>query len=256
MLFDVLLIFVILISVVVVMLESVPDLRVSYGSGLRIAEILFTGLFTVEYVLRLLSARDAGTYARSFYGIVDLVAILPTYLMWLIPGSQSFAVIRILRVLRVFRVLKLAQFVGGERVILRALKASAYKIVVFVIAVLTLVMVVGALMHVIEGPENGFTSIPKSVYWAIVTITTVGFGDVAPQTPLGQMLASVLMILGYGIIAVPTGIVTVEMAQASRQRSLGGATHASPHRICPDCGTQRHDTDADFCKRCGGQLPD
>lgn len=246
-LFDVLLIAAILASVAAVMLESVESVRDRYGHGLRVAEWIFTGLFTIEYGLRLLAAPDAKRYARSFFGLVDLLAILPTYLSLLVPGGQAFAVIRILRVLRVFRILKLAQFVGSEMYLLRALRASAHKIVVFLVTVFSIVVVVGAAMYFVEGPETGFTSIPIGVYWAIVTLTTVGFGDITPQTGIGKAIASMVMILGYGIIAVPTGIVTAEMVSGARRVSSG-------HRSCHTCGALEHTDDAQFCRFCGNAL--
>ncbi len=244
--FDVVLILAILISVAVVMLDSVERYALRHGPALRWAEWIFTIMFTIEYLLRLYSAPSARKYATSFYGAIDLLAVLPSYLALVFPGGRYLISIRILRILRVFRVLKLAQFVGGERVIIDALKASRHKIAVFLITVSTVVVVVGSILYVVEGTEAGFTSIPRSVYWAIVTLTTVGYGDIAPQTTIGQMLASLIMILGYGMIAVPTGIVTVEMAAASRSK-------AAP-RPCAGCGQQRHDPDAGFCKRCGREL--
>jgi len=216
-------------------------------------EWAFTLLFTAEYVLRIVSAKSVTRYTRSFYGLIDLLSILPTYLSVVLPGGQAFAVIRILRVLRVFRVLKLAQYVGSERVLLAALRASAHKITVFLIAVLTVVMVVGATMYFLEGPERGFTSIPRAVYWAIVTVTTVGYGTIAPQTPLGQILAALLMILGYGIIAVPTGIVTAQMMD-SRGRAMPGTRTATGMVQCQGCGSPGHDADANHCKYCGAEL--
>lgn len=255
--FDILLILAILLSVAAVLLESVPEIRGRRGGALRGAEWVFTLLFTVEYVLRLLSARRVTRYVTSFYGIIDLFAILPTYVSLVLPGGQAFAVIRILRVLRVFRVLKLAQFVGSERLLIAALRASARKIVVFLIAVVTIVVVVGAVMYVVEGPSRGFTSIPVAMYWAIVTVTTVGYGDIAPQTPLGQVFAAFLMVLGYGIIAVPTGIVTVEMASARLGTGPGGSARALVGRsdpVCPRCLRTGHDPDAVHCKLCGAPL--
>ena len=258
--FDIVLIPAILVSVFVVMVESVAEIRARSGATLLAAEWVFTFLFTVEYVLRLASARNARRYATSFFGFIDLLAILPTYLSVLVPGGQGLAVIRILRVLRVFRVLKLAQFVGSEQLMIRALRASAAKIVIFVVAVLSIVVVVGAAMHLLEGPERGFTSIPRSVYWAIVTVTTVGFGTITPQTPVGQLLAAALMIMGYGIIAVPTGIVTAEMTAQRRGRV---STAPDPATIverlasevgCPECGRVGHDSDAVHCKYCGAFL--
>jgi voltage-gated potassium channel len=264
--FDILLIVAIITSVVVVMLESVAEVQARHGALLRTLEWVFTILFTGEYALRIASARSATRYARSFYGVIDFLAILPTYLSIILPGGQAFAVIRILRVLRVFRVLKLAQYVGSERVLLSALRASAHKITVFLIAVLTLVMVVGATMYFIEGPERGFTSIPMAVYWAIVTVTTVGYGDIAPQTAFGQILAAALMIMGYGIIAVPTGIVTVQLAsqtgvefgKAPTGKTLraAGSSRQPPPRACTQCAAVLHDSDAIHCKYCGAELPE
>jgi voltage-gated potassium channel len=244
--FDVALMVLIALSVVVVLLESVADVSARYGPELRAVEWVITILFTIEYLLRILSVRRPLKYILSFYGIIDLLAILPTYLSVIVSGTQSLLVIRALRLLRVFRVLKLAQFVVEARTLQDALKASARKVLIFLGVVLTVVLVVGAVMYLIEGADAGFTSIPQSMYWAIVTMTTVGYGDVAPQTVAGKILASIVMIIGYGIIAVPTGIVTVEMANARR---LSISTQA-----CPDCSAEGHDPDADFCKYCGSKL--
>jgi len=241
--FDVALILAILASVVAVMLESVPSIRASYGPTLRVAEWAFTGLFTIEYLVRVWCARPARAYALSFFGIVDLLAVLPTYLSLVIPGGQSLAVIRVLRVIRVFRVLKLAQYVGEASVLVAALRASRYKIWVFLVTVLTVVIVVGAIMYFVEGPSRGFTSIPVSVYWAVVTLTTVGYGDIAPSTPLGQAIAAFVMILGYAIIAVPTGIVTAELtAQARGPRAP---------RTCDGCGRFEAESIGTHCRWCG-----
>ena len=245
--FDLALIWLILLSVATVVLESVRSVRAQYGNLLYSLEWLFTFLFTVEYVLRLASVRRPLRYARSFFGIVDLLAIIPTYLSVLLPGSQYLLVIRILRLLRVFRLLKLSEYVTEADTLHLALRASRRKISVFISAVILLVVVIGALMYVIEGEEHGFTSIPTSIYWAIVTLTTVGYGDLSPRTPFGQMLAATVMILGYGIIAVPTGIVTVELAQAARRREITGQS-------CPSCSAEGHDADALFCKYCGAKL--
>ena len=245
-LFDVLLIFAILTSVVLVMLDSVSVVQRSYGQILLAGEWLFTILFTIEYILRLLSVGRPAAYATSFFGVVDLMAILPTYLSIFLPGAQYLLVIRILRVLRIFRILKLVQYLGEARLLTQALRASLRKIVVFLIAVLTLVTIFGACIYLVEDPENGFTSIPKSIYWAIVTLTTVGYGDISPQTILGQLLSSAIMIIGYGIIAVPTGIVTVELAQAVKQRIST--------QSCPECSSEGHDWDAKFCKYCSSRL--
>jgi voltage-gated potassium channel len=252
--FDVLLIAAILLSVAAVMLESVAEIRMRHGQTLRTAEWLFTFVFTIEYGLRLATAISVKRYARSFYGVIDLLAVLPTYIGFVIPGGQAFAVIRILRVLRVFRVLKLTQFVGSERLLLQALRSSSYKIVVFLFAVLSSVVIIGSFMHFVEGADSGFSSIPRSVYWAIVTVTTVGYGDIAPQTPIGQMLAAFLMILGYGIIAVPTGIVTVEMASQRGGLLDLAAGRGQPERLCVSCASSGHDADAAHCKYCGAAL--
>lgn len=250
-LFDVALIAAILASVAAVMLESVAAVRARSGPALRTAEWIFTILFTLEYGTRLVSARRAGRYARSFFGLIDLLSILPTYLSVLVPGGQALAVVRVLRVLRVFRVLKLARFVGSEKLMLRALRASGYKIAVFLIATVSVAVVVGAAMYFIEGPEAGFTSIPVGMYWAIVTVTTVGFGDITPLSPLGQSLAAMLMILGYGIIAVPTGIVTAEMIHGQVRGPDGRAVG----RTCEHCGKGGLLSDSSFCRHCGERLP-
>ena len=244
--FDVSLMVVIILSVVAVMLESSSAIQARYGPWLRTFEWIVTILFTIEYVLRLFCVGKPVRYARSFFGIVDLLAILPSYLSLFIPGAQSLLVIRALRLLRVFRVLKLAHFVGEASELRAALRASARKIIVFLGAVLTCTLIVGSLMYLIEGEANGFTSIPVSIYWAIVTMTTVGYGDIAPHTALGKILASAIMILGYGIIAVPTGIVSVELADVVRKKV---STQA-----CPDCGAGGHDADAAYCKFCGEKL--
>ena len=244
--FDIALLIVIVLSVLVVMLDSVGSVSSRFGRVLRIAEWTFTVLFTIEYVLRLWTARDPWRYARSFYGVVDLLAVLPTYLGIVFPAGRFLIAVRVLRVLRIFRILKLAHYVREAAVLNTALRASRFKITVFVSTVMTIVVVVGSLMYLIEGPTHGFTSIPTSIYWAIVTLTTVGYGDLAPATPQGKLLASVLMILGYGIIAVPTGIVTLELDRASRQ---GAAV-----RPCRGCGVDRHDVDAKYCRYCGSAL--
>ena len=244
--FDVALLVLIILSVVAVMLESTSTIAARYGPWLRTFEWVVTILFTIEYLLRLYSVGNPLRYARSFFGIVDLLAILPSYLSIFIPGAQTLLVIRALRLLRVFRVLKLAQFVGEASELRAALRASARKIIVFLGAVLTIVVIVGSMMYLIEGEANGFTSIPVSIYWAIVTMTTVGYGDIAPQTALGKILASAIMIMGYGIIAVPTGIVSVELAGVTRKKI---STQA-----CPRCGAEGHDADAVHCKYCGDEL--
>ena len=244
-LFDVVLLTLILLSVLTVLLESVRSIREGYGFYLRVAEWTFTSLFTVEYVARLVSARDAKGYARSFFGIVDLLAIAPIYLSLLFGVAHSFTVVRSLRLLRVFRILKLTEYVGEAAVLRVALRESVRKIIVFLFVVLAIVIIIGAMMYAIEGDANGFTSIPTAMYWAVVTVTTVGYGDISPKTVIGRILASMLMIVGYGIIAVPTGIVTFEFARAASTASV---------RLCPACGLQPHDRDALYCKRCGNRI--
>lgn len=246
--FDIALIAVILLSVLTVMLDSVASIRANHGSWLLALEWFFTILFTIEYILRLLCVGRPLRYAVSFFGIVDLMAILPTYLSLLVFGTRYLAVVRILRVLRIFRILKLGHHTKEAGVLKSALYASRRKILVFFSVVLTLVVIIGSLMYVIEGTTNsGFTSIPQGVYWAIVTLTTVGYGDISPQTPLGQFLASLVMILGYSIIAVPTGIVTVQWSQASARKQ-------SNTQACPNCSAEGHDNDARYCKFCGAKL--
>jgi len=244
--FDIFLIICIVLSVVFVMLESVTSIRTEYGELLYGFEWFFTILFTIEYILRLLCIGRSFRYATSFFGVIDLLAVIPTYLDLLLPGTRFLFVIRILRLLRVFRVLKLVQYVGEADTLLMALKASVKKITIFLFTVLIIVVVMGATMYVIEGEEHGFTSIPRSLYWAIVTLTTVGYGDISPQTGLGQGLAAVLMILGYGIIAVPTGIVSAEMSRAYNKTVTT--------QSCPECSLEGHDVDAEFCKFCGDKL--
>ncbi len=244
--FDVLLILAILASVLAVMLDSVADIRARYGTFLYAAEWFFTLMFTAEYVLRLLVVERPLRYARSFFGIIDLLSILPTWLSLIFPASRYLLAIRILRVLRVFRVLKLVQYLGEASLIASSLRASGRKIFVFIFTVLTLIVVFGSVMYLVEGPASGFTSIPRSIYWSIVTLTTVGYGDISPATPFGQFIASALMIIGYAIIAVPTGIVTVEMGKAF---SKGVSTQS-----CPSCGDEGHDVDAVHCKFCGEKL--
>ncbi|HBR95311.1 MAG TPA: ion transporter [Opitutae bacterium] len=247
--FDVILILAILLSVALVMWESVPSISEQTRQALFILEWVITGLFTIEYILRLYVSEKPAKYARSFFGVVDLLAILPTYADLLIPGAHYLMLLRVLRVLRIFRVLKLAKYIGEANTLMRAMRGSARKIAVFIFVVLILVLILGSLMYLIEGAEHGFTSIPKSVYWAIVTLTTVGYGDISPQTPMGQFFASIIMIIGYGIIAVPTAIVTAEMTSNNQP-----TPNADP--TCPACGWENHDHDATFCKVCGEKLPE
>ncbi|MBT8485711.1 MAG: ion transporter [Phycisphaerales bacterium] len=243
--FDVGLLLAIVISIVAVALESVAEIRTEYGQLLRTIEWIMTILFTIEYVLRLYCVGRPIRYAVSFFGIIDLLSILPTYLSLFMVGTQSLLVIRALRLLRVFRVFKLAHFISEANVLREAMRSSLRKIIVFLGTVLSLILILGTLMYLVEGETSGFSSIPQSVYWAIVTMTTVGYGDIAPATVLGKLIASVAMILGYSILAVPTGIVTVEMSRASRTVTT---------QACPQCGINGHDPDAKHCKMCGGRL--
>jgi voltage-gated potassium channel len=244
--FDVVLFVAIAVSVVAVSLESIAGVREQYGPWLRGLEWGITGLFTLEYLLRLLAVRNPWRYALSFYGVVDLLAILPTFVSLVVSGTQSLQVVRVLRLLRIFRVFKLTRFVGEAAHLRLALRASSRKITIFLAVVGTIVLIVGSLMYVIEGEQSGFTSIPLSIYWAIVTMTTVGYGDITPHTALGRMLASALMIGGYGIIAVPTGIVTVELAEAYRR--------IRNTQACPACGCDEHLDGAKFCQNCSEKL--
>lgn len=246
-LFDVCLLVLIVLSILSVFLESVASIRASYFQYIRAAEWFFTICFTIEYILRIYSSPRPARYIFSFYGIIDLMAFLPTYISLVYLGAQYIVVIRALRLLRVFRILKLSRFLQEGNVLINALKASSYKITVFLTAVVTLVTIVGTLMYLIEGDASGFTSIPISIYWAIVTITTVGYGDISPQTPLGQFLASLLMVIGYGIIAVPTGIVSVEIARATdAAKQKCAACHANPppgSKYCNNCGARTQNTE-------------
>jgi len=244
--FDLALIWCIVASVAAVLLDSVGAIRSRYGELLTTIEWALTILFSIEYVLRLWCIGKPLKYATSFYGVVDVLAILPTYLSLLVPGSRYLLVIRILRVLRIFRVLKLVQFMAEAQSMIRALKASGRKLAVFFATIISLVVVFGSVMYIIEGETNGFTSIPRSIYWAIVTMTTVGYGDISPQTALGQALASVVMLIGFTIIAVPTGIVAAEM---TRERHAPVST-----QVCRMCAAEGHDSDAEHCKMCGEKL--
>lgn len=245
--FDLALMATIVISIVAVLLESVSDIRNVFGRELRVVEFALTALFTIEYILRLLCVPRPIKYMTSFLGIVDLIALLPTFLGFYFEGSQSLLVLRSIRLLRVFRILKLGRFLGEAHELYDALKASAPKITVFLGAVVTVVLIMGATMYLVEGEENGFTSIPRSMYWAVVTMTTVGYGDIAPVTALGQALAALLMIMGYGVIAVPTGIVSAQLSQK--------AAKDISNRTCEHCFSEDHDSAAVFCKDCGARLP-
>ena len=246
--FDLLLILAILASVAVVMLDSVTSIKIRWHEVLFIAEWVFTILFTAEYLLRLSVVQRPWRYATSFFGVIDLLAILPTYVSLLLVGSNYLVVIRVLRLLRVFRVLKLVEYSSEANVLIGSLARSGRKIFVFICAVITIVIIFGSLMYVIEGPEHGFTSIPTSMYWAVVTMATVGFGDIAPHTPLGRLITSILILIGYSIIAVPTGIYTAELANTLRPKRRNIS--------CPQCALPEHELDAVHCRRCGHRLPD
>ncbi len=248
-LFDVVLFLVIIASVLVVMLESIRDLRAGYGRFFYLLEWAFTFFFTVEYALRVYCLKKPSVYVFSFFGIIDLLAILPTYISWLLPGAQSLLVIRILRLLRIFRVFRLRQYFTEGKYMMQALKASQRKIAVFMFFIVLMVIVFGSLMYLIEGglPDSGFTSIPRSIYWAIVTLTTVGYGDITPVTALGQFISAIVMILGYAVIAVPTGIVSAEMLRTHPDVDI-------TNFACPDCGREGHAPDAVHCKYCGAHL--
>ena len=245
-LFDIVLLIAILASVGVVMLDSVLYMRLQYGTIFRYAEWFFTILFTIEYILRLFSAPNRFRYTFSFFGIVDLLSVLPSYLSLIFGGVQYLLVIRILRILRIFRVLKLNTYMQQAGFLASALKTSQQKITVFFLSLVLLVTIFGSVVYVVEGPENGFTSIPISIYWAVVTVTTTGYGDMSPKTPIGQAIASMVMITGYAIIAVPTGIFTAELARNMRPQLNPIA--------CPNCGKFGHSVGADFCDRCGHAL--
>ena len=244
-LFDVVLLWAILVSVLLVMAESVPSIRVNHHHALLYAEYFFTGLFTLEYLLRIIVVRHPLKYITSFYGIVDLLSILPSYFGLFVTGTHSLMVIRTLRLLRVFRVLKLMRYLRELRALGDSLVNSRRKIAVFLLSVFTLAVIFGTIMYMIESEEDGFTSIPRSIYWAIVTLTTVGYGDIAPQTVTGQFLASIIMLLGYAIIAVPTGLVTADLIKGGR---------GSKKIACPRCGTKEHLKDARYCHTCGERL--
>ncbi|CAG5085259.1 ion transporter [Parvicella tangerina] len=246
-LFDIVLLIVIVISIVVVMLESVPSLSRNYGSELFVLEWIITIVFSLEYIARILCVGNPMKYIFSFYGVVDFLSIIPTYIGIFVTGTHSLSVIRSLRLLRIFRILKLSQFLGEANLLIRSLKASRAKIIVFLVFVLSLTFILGSLMYIVESPEAGFTSIPRSVYWAIVTLTTVGYGDIKPDTDLGQFIASIIMLTGYAIIAVPTGIISAEIARNDNQ-------HKPSTQVCPNCSQEGHEHDAVFCKYCGGKL--
>ncbi|RKZ34015.1 ion transporter [bacterium] len=244
--FDIILLIVILLSVIVVMLESVASVEWKYGNFLRTAEWVFTIIFTIEYILRLWCVRKSLKYAFSFYGIVDFFGFIPTYISIFVPGTHFLIVIRIIRLVRIFRIFKLTRYLREGQIMLKAIRASKPKIIVFLVSVLTAVITIGSMMYLIEGAEHGFSNIPKSIYWAVVTMTTVGYGDISPQTPLGQFLSMIVMILGYAIIAVPTGIISFDIMKTIQDKVST--------QVCPECSREGHDSDAKYCKFCGSKL--
>lgn len=246
--FDIWLIIAIFISLLVLLLDSISSINNQWSTTFQLLEYGFTCIFTIEYLIRLWCSPKPTSYAKSFYGVVDLLAILPTYLAIVFPSASFMGVIRLIRVLRIFRILKLVRYLQDSNILLRSLLMSRRKVFIFFSAVAILVTIFGALLFVIEGPEHGFTSIPQSIYWAIVTITTVGYGDLVPQTGLGKAVASVTMLLGYSILAVPTGIITAELHQEMN-------SHKSLVK-CPNCMKNGHESDAMFCKHCGSELAD
>lgn len=245
--FDIALLIAIFTSILVVMLDSVQSLHIPYARLFNRLEWLYTGLFTIEYILRLISIRKPWRYVFSVLGLIDLLALIPSYLSIVLPGAQSLLVFRALRLLRVFRIFKLAEFITEISFLTAALKNSLRKISIFLMTVLTLAVILGSIMYLVEKRENGFSNIPESVYWAIVTITTVGYGDISPVTPMGKLVASVVMLIGYAIIAVPTGIITHDIAMAARMKK-------ELPESCPNCGKEGHEADAVFCKHCGASL--
>ena len=242
--FDLVLIISILLSVLIVMLDSVSDLHKEYGLIFNYFEWIFTILFSLEYLLRIYCIRIASSYIFSLYGIIDLLALIPTYLAIFLPGASVFSVIRVLRVLRVFRILKLVQFMGEANLLIKAIKSSRRKILVFLFFVINLVIILGSIMYLVEGESSGFDSIPRSIYWAIVTLTTVGYGDISPITNLGQFIAASIMIMGYVIIAIPTGIVATEMRFSKRRRK----------KVCIVCNDDKQELNAKFCSNCGAKF--
>lgn len=245
--FDISLLFLILASILVVILDSIQEWRSEYGHVFNVLEWIFTIIFTAEFLLRLISLKNPWKYVFSFLGLIDMLAIIPSYLSIFFVGAESLLVLRALRLLRIFRIFKLSHFLSEMRFLGIAVKGSLRKISIFMLIVLMLVIILGSIMYLVEGGKNGFTSIPESIYWSIVTITTVGYGDITPATTLGKFVASLIMLIGYAIIAVPTGILTTEMALAVRNRD-------QKHEVCPSCGKEGHDADAIYCKKCGEKL--
>ncbi len=246
-LFDVVLLIAILVSILCVILESVSGIESRFGAELRVLEWIITILFTFEYILRIYAVSRPWQYIFSFYGLIDFLSLIPTYLSLFLHGTHYLAVLRSLRLLRIFRIFKLARYLGESAELIDALRRSRIKITVFLGTVVTLSLIIGSVMYVVEGPENGFTSIPIGIYWAIVTLTTVGYGDITPVTQFGKTLASIVMLLGYGIIAVPTGIVTSELTAAQKEKKVNTIA-------CPSCGQEGHESDAEYCKYCGDPL--
>ena len=245
--FDIILILTIIVSIILVMLESVESFDRKYHNFLNIAEWVITILFTIEYIVRVITIKKPSSYIFSFYGIIDLLATIPKYISLIFVGTHALVALRALRLLRVFRILKLARYLGASKTLSSALRASRTKIVVFLLSVVILTIILGTIMYLVEGPKNGFTSIPYSMYWAIVTLTTVGYGDISPQSPLGQFIASMVMILGYGIIAVPTGIVTSEITK------IDHLPHTNTQH-CPHCSSDKHLDNSKYCRNCGEKL--
>lgn len=245
-LFDVVLLVVIIISLALVMLDSVDYLYSAYHNWFYIAEWIITIFFTIEYVLRIISIKKPSKYIFSFYGIVDFLSTIPLYISLIFVGSGAFLSLRALRLLRVFRVLKLVQFTGASSKISVAIKNSMAKILTFLFSVVVVSFIAGTIMYMVEGPQYGFTSIPRSIYWTIVTLTTVGYGDIHPVTPIGQFVASIIMMMGYGVIAVPTGIVSAEMVKQDQSHNNT--------QVCYNCGENKHDNKAEFCHACGYSL--
>jgi len=262
-LFDVVLLIAILASIILVMLESINSFDERYHTFLNISEWIITILFSLEYIARIITVNKPIKYITSFYGIIDLLSTIPKYLSLIFVGTHALVALRALRLLRVFRILKLARYMGASNQLTSAIKASRAKISVFLFAVVIAAVIFGTIMYLVEGEENGFTNIPKSVYWCIVTLTTVGFGDIAPQTPLGQFIATIIMVLGYGIIAVPTGIVSAEYTKASETDSKKKFTDEERTFVekltlntqsCANCLAEKHQDNADFCHKCGFKL--
>jgi len=252
-LFDLILLIVILASIALVIMESIKEIDSKYHNFLNIAEWVVTILFSLEYIARILTVKKPLRYITSFYGIVDLLSTIPKYISLLIAGTHALVALRALRLLRVFRILKLARYLGASNMIVKALRASRAKIAVFLFAVVIISIILGTIMYIIEGDESGFTSIPRGIYWCIVTLTTVGYGDITPITPIGQIIASLVMIMGYGIIAVPTGIVTAEIA-TQQIKSSKEDDNLVTLLHCHGCGTEDHRKGSDFCYHCGYPL--